>query len=123
MVNFARSKYSRYLYQNTCPQNACHITHVHYAGSGQSIAFLANRNAELAVPPSFWPVNCIKIGGQVALLSCLSIYFLLYAATVTRSYFHCVFRWLHLRGFYMIGSEQLQHPNLFHPTLPDFNNC
>ena len=33
--------------------------------------FLANRNAELAVPPLFWPVNCIKIGGHVALLSCL----------------------------------------------------
>ena len=31
--------------------------------------FLANRNAELAIPPLFWPVNCIKIGGHVALLS------------------------------------------------------
>ena len=30
--------------------------------------FLANRNAELAVPPLFWLVNCIKIGGHVALL-------------------------------------------------------
>ena len=38
--------------------------------------FLANRNAELAVPPLFWPVNCIKIEGHVALLSCPSIYFL-----------------------------------------------
>ena len=28
--------------------HACRITHVHYANSGQSIAFLANRNAELA---------------------------------------------------------------------------
>ena len=27
--------------------------------------FLANRNAELAVPPLFWPVNCIKIGGML----------------------------------------------------------
>ena len=27
---------------------ACRITHVYYADSGQSIAFLANRNAELA---------------------------------------------------------------------------
>jgi hypothetical protein len=40
--------------------------------------FLANRNAELAIPPLFWPVNCIKIGGHVALLSCPSIYFLFY---------------------------------------------
>ncbi len=40
--------------------------------------FLANRNAELAVPPLFWPVNCIKIGGHVALLSCPSIHFLFY---------------------------------------------
>ena len=31
--------------------------------------FLANKNAELAIPPLFWPVNCIKIGGHVALLS------------------------------------------------------
>ncbi len=40
--------------------------------------FLANKNAELAVPPLFWPVNCIKIGRHVALLSCSSIYFLFY---------------------------------------------
>ena len=31
--------------------------------------FLANKNAELAIPPLFWPVNCIKIEGHVALLS------------------------------------------------------
>ena len=31
--------------------------------------FLANRNAGLAISPLFWPVNCIKIGGHVALLS------------------------------------------------------
>ncbi len=43
--------------------------------------FLANRNTELAVPPLFLPVNCIKIGGQVALLSCPCIYFLFYAGT------------------------------------------
>ena len=41
--------------------------------------FLANRNAEQAIPPLFWPVNCIKIGGHVALLSCPSIYFLFYS--------------------------------------------
>ena len=35
---------------------------------------LANRNAELAVPPLFWPVNCIKIGGHVALLSGVTVY-------------------------------------------------
>ena len=26
------------------------------------LRFLANENSELAVPPLFWPVNCIKIG-------------------------------------------------------------
>ena len=31
--------------------------------------FLANKNAELVIPPLFWPVNCIKIGAHVALLS------------------------------------------------------
>ena len=25
--------------------------------------FMVNRNAELALPPLFWPGNCIKIGG------------------------------------------------------------
>ena len=54
--------------------HACLITHVHYAGSGLSIAFSANRNAEQAVPPLFWPVNCIKIGRHVALLSGPSVY-------------------------------------------------
>ena len=33
------------------------------------LPFLANRNAEHTVPPLFWPVNCIKIEGHVALLS------------------------------------------------------
>ena len=33
------------------------------------LPFLANRDFELAVPPLFWPVNCIKIGVYVALLS------------------------------------------------------
>ena len=27
--------------------------------------FLANRNPGLAIPPLFWPVNCIKIAGHV----------------------------------------------------------
>ena len=36
--------------------------------------FQANRNAELAIPPLFWPVNCIKIGGHVALLSDPTVY-------------------------------------------------
>ncbi len=27
--------------------------------------FLANKNAELAIPPLFWPVNCIKIAGHL----------------------------------------------------------
>ena len=38
------------------------------------LPFLANRNAEQAVPPLFWPVNWIKIGRNVALLSGLSAY-------------------------------------------------
>ena len=38
--------------------------------------FLANTNAELAIPPLFRPVNCIKIGGHVALLSDPTVYFL-----------------------------------------------
>ena len=33
------------------------------------LRFLANRNAGQAIPPLFWPVSCIKIGGSVALLS------------------------------------------------------
>ena len=36
--------------------------------------FLANKNADLAIPPLFWPVNCIKIGGHVALLSDPTVY-------------------------------------------------
>ena len=38
------------------------------------LPFLANRNAELAFPPLFWPDNCIKIGGHVALLSGPTVY-------------------------------------------------
>ena len=33
------------------------------------LPFLANRQAELAAPSLLWRVNCIKIGGHVALLS------------------------------------------------------
>ena len=39
--------------------------------------FLVNRNAELAFPSLFWPVNCTKIG-HVALLGGPSINFLFY---------------------------------------------
>ena len=35
---------------------------------------MANRNVELAVPLLLWPVNCIKIGGHVALLSGPTVY-------------------------------------------------
>ena len=41
--------------------------------------FLANKNAELAIPPLFWPVNCIKIGRHVALLSDPIVYSLYWA--------------------------------------------
>ena len=44
--------------------------------------FLANRNAGLAIPPLFWPVNCIKIGGHVALLSGPTVYSLYCGYTV-----------------------------------------
>ena len=33
------------------------------------LPFLANRNTELAVPLLFWPVNRMKMGGHVELLS------------------------------------------------------
>ena len=36
--------------------------------------FLANSNAGLAIPPLFLPVNCIKIGGHVVLLSGPTVY-------------------------------------------------
>ena len=45
--------------------------------------FLANKNAELAIPPLFWPVNCIKIGGHVALLSDPTVYSLYCDSNVT----------------------------------------
>ena len=44
------------------------------------LPFLASRNAELAVPPLFWPDKCIKIGGHVALLSGPTVYTLYCAA-------------------------------------------
>ena len=46
------------------------------------LPFLANRNAELAVPPLFWPDTCIKIGGHVALLSGPTVYTLYCAASI-----------------------------------------
>ena len=49
--------------------------------------FLANRNARWAIPPLFWPVNCIKIGGHVALLSGPTVYSLYCDSTSTRTKF------------------------------------
>ena len=50
------------------------------------LPFLANRNAELAVPPLFWPDKCIKIGGHVALLSGPTVYTLIpYTVTLPRN--------------------------------------
>ena len=46
--------------------------------------FLANRNAGLATPPLLWPVNCIKIGGHVALLSGPTVYSLYCGASIVR---------------------------------------
>ena len=50
---------------------------------------LANRNAELAVPPLFWPVmiNCIKIGGHVALLSGATVYSLYCDHTTNKNHY------------------------------------
>ena len=45
--------------------------------------FLANRNAELATPSLFWPVNCIKIGRHVALQSGPSVYSIYCDKTIT----------------------------------------
>ena len=45
---------------------------LHFLAS--QLHFLANKNAELAIQPLFWPVNCIKIGGHVALLSDPTVY-------------------------------------------------
>ena len=47
------------------------------------LPFLANRIAELAVPPLFWTVNCIKIGGHVALLSGPTVYTLYCALAIS----------------------------------------
>ena len=52
------------------------------------LPFLANRNTELAVPPLFWPDNCIKIGGHdrhVAMPSGPTVYTLYCAYTFYQS--------------------------------------
>ena len=54
--------------------------------------FLANRNAELAIPPLFWPVNCIKIGGHVALLSGPAVYSLYCDSNAVHYYIHNVLK-------------------------------
>ena len=50
------------------------------------LPFLANRNAELAVPPLFWPVICIEIGGHVELPSGLTAYSLHCASAEGRGF-------------------------------------
>ena len=52
------------------------------------LPFLANRNAELAVPPLFWPDTCIKIGGHVALLSGPTVYTLYCDRSIKNKYVH-----------------------------------
>ena len=52
--------------------------------------FLAGKNAERAVLPLFWPVNCIKIGGDVVLLSSSTIYLLYCAKSILlKIEWHC----------------------------------
>ena len=46
------------------------------------LPFLANRNSEHTVPPLLWPVNCIKIGEHVALLSGPTVYSLYCACSL-----------------------------------------
>ena len=48
-------------------------------------AFLANRTAEHTVSPLFWPFNCIKIGGHVALLSNPTLYYLYHAFNISET--------------------------------------
>ena len=75
-----RNKQRSYLCLWGLFSHACCITHVAlHVFIMQVLAsqypFLANRNAELAVPPSFWPANRIKIGWwHVALLSGSTVY-------------------------------------------------
>ena len=62
--------------------------------------FLANKNAELAIPPLFWPVNCIKIGGHVALLSDPTVYSLYCAVALKQS---IVYKMKQLKNCYVTG--------------------
>ena len=55
------------------------------------LLFLANRNAGQAIPPLFWPVNCIKIGGHVALLSDPTVN-CLYCANIANTYKRSIFK-------------------------------
>lgn len=52
----------------------CRITHVYYAGFGQSLPCLANRNALLAVPPLLLARE--REGWEMTLLRCPAVYFL-----------------------------------------------
>ena len=59
--------------------------------------FLANRNAGLAIPPLFWPVNCIKRGEHVALLSGHTV-FSLYRDQRIKTRIKNVFLWNFAHG-------------------------
>ena len=72
------------------------------------LPFLANRNAELAVPPLLWPVNCIKIKGHVALLSGPTVYSLYCAETLRH------FKILRMRNFL---NTRDRRQNLEHFTM------
>ena len=49
------------------------------------LPFLANRNAELAVLQSFWPVNRTKLKGHVVLLSGPTVYSLYCGSATCKS--------------------------------------
>ena len=53
------------------------VTHAIMQVLASQLPFLANTNTELAVPPLFRPVNCIKTQRHVALLSSTSGYAIL----------------------------------------------
>ena len=78
--------------------------------------FLTNRNAELAIPPLFWPVNCRKIWGHLALLSDLTVYSLC-CDWVLSQLNACIVHILRVNVLYSC----LTFETLHYPWIPSFN--
>ena len=68
--NKQKGHWSRNLW-SLCP-HACRMFIMQVLVS--QLHFLANQNAGLAIPSLFWPVNCIQIGGHVALLNGFTVH-------------------------------------------------